>query len=133
MLLHVVLFEPKPDVTDRQQGALLASIADAARTIPSVRQFDVGRRLAGGPVYQANADGDFAFIAIVGFDDRAGLDAYLSHPAHAVLGRLFRETLARALVYDYEMRSATEGVEAILTPRRDGSRRTGEEPAAEER
>jgi len=120
MLLHVVLFDPKTDVTDRQHGALLASIADAARAIPSVRRFDVGRRLAGGPVYQANADGDFAFIAIVGFDDRAGLDAYLSHPAHAALGRLFRETQARALVYDYEMRSATDGIDGFLTPPREG-------------
>lgn len=114
MLLHLVLFEPKPDLTDAATRALLATIEHAARAIPTVRRFEVGRRLADGPSYLAGTPASFSFAAIVAFDDRAGLDAYLAHPAHVELGRLFNEALARAHVYDYELQDAAPGLGDFL-------------------
>ena len=75
----------------------------AARTIPSVRRFEVGRRLGDGPVYRVGAPPALSYMASVAFDDRAGLDAYLVHEAHVGLGRLFNQALAAAFVYDFEV------------------------------
>jgi hypothetical protein len=106
MLLHVVLFEPRPDLSDAARRALIASIERAATEIPVVRRFDVGRRLSDGPAYQVGAPPPLSYIAIVAVDDRAGLDAYLAHPVHRELGRLFGDSLAQAQVYDFEMSDA---------------------------
>jgi hypothetical protein len=106
VLLHIVLFEPRPDLSAEATRALVASIEQAARGIPSVRRFEVGRRLEGGPTYGAAASPALSYAAIVAFDDRAGLESYLAHPAHADLGRLFHESMAAALVYDCAVRDA---------------------------
>jgi hypothetical protein len=113
MVLHVVLFEPKADLADEARSALLASIDAAAQAIPSVRRFEVGRRLADGPAYQVGEERAFSFIAVVAFDDRTGLQTYLAHPAHVALGRLFHDTLARALVYDYEAHNVGDGLDVL--------------------
>jgi hypothetical protein len=102
VLLHVVLFEPRPDLSRESLAALVASIERAAREIPSVRRFEIGRRIPDGPKYLVGAPPALSYLAIVGFDDRAGLDAYLAHEAHAELGRLFNQTLTGAFVYDFE-------------------------------
>jgi hypothetical protein len=113
MVLHVVLFEPRPDLSADARRALVASIERAAREIPSVRRFEVGRRLADGPTYLVGAPPSLTYVAIVGFDDRTGLDAYLAHEAHVELGRLFNRTLSAAFVYDYEVWGA-EGAASVL-------------------
>jgi hypothetical protein len=46
------------------------------------------------------------YIAIIDFDDLAGLQMYLRHPAHQELGRLFGESLSGSLVYDFEVGGA---------------------------
>jgi hypothetical protein len=115
MVLHLVLFEPRPDLPAEAVRALVASIEAAARAIPDIRRFEVGRRLAEGPVYVVGAPPPLSFIAAVWFDDRAGLDAYLGHPAHAELGRLFNQSLAAAQVYDFEVGDAASGALTALT------------------
>jgi hypothetical protein len=114
MLLHVVLFEPRPDLSDDALRALIASIERAATEIPSVRRFEVGRRLANGPSYRVGAPPALSYCALVAFDDRAGLDAYLAHPTHAELGARFNATLAGAFVYDYEIAGAAGGLAGLL-------------------
>ena len=42
------------------------------------------------------------FLVMLQFDDAAGLAAYLQHPAHQELGERFGDSLAAALVYDFE-------------------------------
>jgi hypothetical protein len=109
VLLHVVLFEPKPDLSAESMRALIASIERAAAEIASVRRFEVGRRIPDGPAYLVGAPPALSYVAIVGFDDRAGLDTYLAHEAHVELGRLFNQTLAGAFVYDFEVNDARSG------------------------
>jgi hypothetical protein len=114
VLLHVVLFEPRPDLSIESMRALIASIERAAAEIPSVRRFEVGRRIANGPTYLVGEPPALSYVAIVGFDDREGLDAYLAHEAHVELGRLFNRTLSGAFVYDYEV-SGAKKAEGVLT------------------
>ena len=48
----------------------------------------------------------FDYAAIIEFDDRAGLLAYLEHPSHERLASSFFAAFEEALMYDYEL---TEG------------------------
>lgn len=71
--------------------------------MPSVRGVRFGRRVTHGAGYERNAPDAGAFIAIVEFADRVGLEAYLTHPAHGELGDAFGKLLSTAVVYDFEM------------------------------
>jgi hypothetical protein len=108
VLTHVVLFKPRPGLAGADADALIAAIERAARDIPAVRRFEVGRRIAMPPAYAAGAPPDFPFVAMVWVDDRAALDAYLAHPAHQALGAAFNAALGAGLVFDFD----TETVEA---------------------
>ncbi len=103
MVCHVVLFAPRPGLEPAEQEALALALERAARDIPVVRDATVGRRLPGGPAYAAAAVIDLPYAAILEFDDARALREYLAHPAHADLGRLFNESVAAAVVCDYEM------------------------------
>jgi len=99
--LHVVLFTPRPDVTDTERHTFGEALGLALTSIPSVRGYRVGRRVRTGAAYDA-LPGDFEFCAVIEFDDLDGLREYLGHPAHAELGRLFYATSGDAFAGDYE-------------------------------
>ncbi len=103
MILHLVLFTPRADLPPDERAALMSALERAIRTIPSVRNCRVGRRLRTGAGYEQGEPQDFQYCGLIEFDDRAGLEAYLVHPAHAELGRLFYETSASTLVHDFEL------------------------------
>ena len=48
------------------------------------------------------------YVAVIDFDDIAGLQTYLRHPAHGELGERFGQSLSGALVYDFEVGGAEE-------------------------
>jgi hypothetical protein len=106
MMIHVVLFRPKAGLPDSDRDAMFAALHTAATDIPSVRRFHVGARVTHGAVYEAFMSQDFPFAAIVEFDDLAGLQAYLRHPQHEAVGRLFYRLQDVALAYDYEVKPA---------------------------
>jgi hypothetical protein len=108
VLTHVVLFRPRPGLAPTDADSLVAAIERAARDIPAVRRFEVGRRTTTPPAYAAGAPPDFPFVAMVWVDDRAALEAYLAHPAHQALGAAFNAALGAALVFDFD----TEMVDA---------------------
>lgn len=113
MLIHVVLFRPKPAIADADRQAMFEALSTAASQIPTVRRFHVGSRVTHGAPYEHLMPQDFPFVAIVEFDDLDGLQAYLRHPQHERLGGLFYQLQESALAYDYESISA----EAIRTSR----------------
>ena len=102
MVLHIVLFRPKPSVSDSDRAAMFAALHAAATEVPTVRRFQVGNRVKHGRPYEQMMLEDYPFAAVVEFDDLAGLKAYLNHPQHERLGGLFYQLLEAALVYDYE-------------------------------
>ena len=85
------------------------AIERAARDIPAVRRFEVGRATANPPAYAAGAPPDFPFAAMVWVDDRAALDSYLAHPAHQALGAAFNGALGAALVFDFDSETVDGG------------------------
>ena len=104
MIAHLVLFEPRSDLTDADLHNLLEGLREAARDIPSVRQLRVGRRIHHGlPGYEQAMREDYSFAAVIEFDTVDDLRSYLAHPAHERVGRHFSESSVRALAYDYQL------------------------------
>jgi Stress responsive A/B Barrel Domain len=104
MISHVVLFQPRPDLTEAERQTVINDLRGAAATIPTVRRLRVGRRIRHGrPGYEQLMRVDYEFVVIIEFDDVDGLTAYLSHPQHDAIGGHFLRASAAALAYDYEM------------------------------
>jgi hypothetical protein len=109
MVVHVVLFQPRVGLDASTRDALMDDLRAAAREIPSIRGFRVGRRIRHSlPGYEQAMIQSYDYALIAEFDDREGLVAYLQHPAHHAIGRHFTASAERALAYDYAM----EDVEA---------------------
>lgn len=109
MIAHVVLFSPRANLSLETRRELLGSLTAAARGIPGVRRFRVGRRITHGvPGYEQAMRDEYEYAAIVEFDDLEGLKAYLAHSSHVALGEFFTFQTARSLAYDYEMMEAEE-------------------------
>lgn len=116
MIVHVVLFRPKAGLDLSVRRALAEALTRAATDIASIRRFRVGRLLATAPTYVRQGSPSFPYCGLVEFDDRDGLLAYLQHPAHAALGRLFNETLEDAWIYDFEVEEAASARALIEAP-----------------
>ena len=120
MMTHVVLFTPRGDLGEAEVARLSTALASALDGIPSVRRYQVGRRVRLGTAYDQAAPLDFSYLVVVEIDDRDGLVAYLRHPLHEALGALFYETSAIALASDFD--TVDRDVQsAVARWRRDGS------------
>lgn len=114
MIVHVILFQPRPDLTGEQRDAVFSALASAARGAPSVRSCRIGRRVKHGlPGYEESMRQDFEFAAVMEFEDVEGLRAYLEHPAHEAIGGHFSTAASSALAYDYEMVSLDEAQQLL--------------------
>ena len=111
MIAHIILFEPRPDLTPAQRADVVAALGRAAAAAPTVRSCRVGRRIKHGlPGYEQGMSQDFQFAALLEFDDVEGLREYLQHPAHVGIGAHFTSAAAAALAYDYEIVPLDEAV-----------------------
>jgi hypothetical protein len=104
MLAHVVLFRPRAELSDAEREGLVDALARALEEIPSIRRARIGRRITHGRPYEQLMRVDYPFLALLEFDDRAGLQAYLNHPVHEQLATRFFAAFEEALMYDYELR-----------------------------
>lgn len=114
MIAHFVLFRPRGDLSPAARHVLAEAFETALREIPSIRRARVGMRLLHGRVYEALMQVDYQYAAILEFDDAAGLKAYLEHPAHQQLASQFFDVFEHALMYDFDLREGTAGLEALL-------------------
>jgi stress responsive alpha/beta barrel protein len=104
MIVHVVLFSPRSDLSAADRAALLAALESAAQNIPSIKRLRIGKRVTHAlPGYEQMMRDDYEYAVIIEFDDVEGLKAYLQHPAHAAAGHHFTASAAKALAYDYEV------------------------------
>ena len=113
MIVHAVLFRPRPDLTAEQRASLVDAFSAALREISVIRRSSVGERITHGRGYERLMRTNYSHAAFLEFDDVAGLRAYLEHPAHERLGQLFFETFEEALMYDFETKDGLEGVETL--------------------
>ena len=96
MVEHLVLFKLKPDATAQQVSDMLAALERLAQQIDTVRELSCGHNFSDrGNGHQVGL--------LVRFADRAGLAAYLPHPAHqACVAEYVKPILDDVTVVDYE-------------------------------
>jgi hypothetical protein len=104
VIAHIVLLQPRPDLTEDQRRAALDTLTRAAAGMPEIRSLRLGRRVTHGlPGYEQQMTQDYEFALIIEVDDVPALKRYLTAPAHRALGDLFATATAAALAYDYDM------------------------------
>lgn len=98
MITHLVFFW-----TDKPHGETRERVLAEARkleAIPGVRHFRAGIAM---PSPRGAVDDSFAVGLAMDFDDRAGLDAYQTHPLHvAFVNDTLKPLVRRFVVYDIE-------------------------------
>jgi len=116
MIAHVVLFQPKPDLSAEEIDRFVGALAKGFREIPGIRWVRVGKRLQLGVMYAQEPDQTpYSHAAILEFDDRQSFIEYLEHPAHAEIGRRFWEACASTLILDLEtVNPVVDSLENIL-------------------
>jgi Stress responsive A/B Barrel Domain len=114
VVAHVVLFRPREGLTPDQRTALVESFSRALREIPGIRRASVGKRITHGRSYEDLMKENYAFAAVLEFDDARALAGYLEHPAHTALGERFLNSFEAALIYDYEMMEGERGFTSLL-------------------
>jgi hypothetical protein len=109
MVLRVVLFQLRAEVTDYDSRVLLASIAGAVKSVPGLVSFNVGRRIESEGAYTlgdaatGGTKAPYDYAAIFQFDTVKALHEYLTHPAQAEIRTRFAAVTSAAVTCDYEM------------------------------
>jgi hypothetical protein len=103
VIAHIVLLQPRADLTEAQRQDALATLSKAAADVPEIRGFRIGRRIKHGlPGYEQSMTLDLEYALIIELDDVDALRRYLEAPAHMALGKLFYSATSAALAYDYD-------------------------------
>ena len=96
LLRHVVLFQFKSEVTPEQVAEVVDAFAALPGKIDTIVAFEHGVDVS----VEQKAQG-FTHAFVVTFQDAAGRDTYLPHPAHQEFVKLVGPRLANVLVFDY--------------------------------
>ena len=96
VLRHIVLFAFKDDVPAAERTAILAALEGLRTTVSSLRSLEIGDNIS-----PARAQG-YTHVLCETFDDRAGLAAYVAHPAHVPVAARIRAATAQLLAVDLE-------------------------------
>jgi stress responsive alpha/beta barrel protein len=116
MIAHIVLFNPKQTAGRELLLSCAQLLERLAREVPGVIRASAGRSVsidAGYP--RPFGEKTYQNVCILEFNDKPSLLAYLNHPMHRDLGRLFWELCESAVVLETEMLDArTESLERFL-------------------
>ncbi|MGQ0433215.1 MAG: Dabb family protein [Microthrixaceae bacterium] len=88
-LRHVALFRWREGTTSAQIEAVRAGLSSLPAAVPSIRSYTHGPDAELG-------EGRWDYAVVVDFDDAAGFEAYVGHPAHVEV----RDTLIAPLLAD---------------------------------
>jgi Stress responsive A/B Barrel Domain len=95
MVDHLVFFSIREEVRQEEVEELVSSIRALGDDVPSTIDLSVGEDFSG-------RSGGYTHGIFARFEDTAGLQEYLEHPAHlAVVAKLDATTTGR-IVIDYE-------------------------------
>ena len=109
MIAHIVLFNPKPGITESSLRSFGQAIGDAFTAIPSVKRARIGRHVDVDAGYRRSfGDSAYEYSAVLEFSDIAGLVEYLRHPLHERLGSLFWENCQSAVISEVELVEAVD-------------------------
>ncbi len=93
---HVVLFKFKDTATPEQVKTIEEEFKKLPSKIDTVTGFEWGTNVSP----EGKADG-FTHCFLVTFKDKAGLEAYIPHPAHTAFIEVLKPQLDKVLVIDF--------------------------------
>lgn len=93
---HVVFFKFKDSATAEQVQGIETAFIELAKKIDTVKGFEWGTNVS-----PENLNDGFTHCFFVTFADKAGLDVYLPHPAHAEFVGQLKLILDKVCVLDY--------------------------------
>jgi len=96
LLRHVVLFEFKDGTSAEKVAEIERAFAALPEKIPAIVDFEWGTNNS-----PEGLDRGLTHCFLVTFEDEAGRDTYLPHPAHKKFVKLLRPHLEEAVVVDY--------------------------------
>jgi hypothetical protein len=94
MLIHIVCWKYKPDVSEPEREEHRSRLRSLAPIIDTVRSLSVGADML-------HLDRSFDSGLVVEFDGLAGLDAYTVHPDHQAVAALGRELAEKVVSVDF--------------------------------
>ncbi|MGB8506914.1 MAG: Dabb family protein [Pyrinomonadaceae bacterium] len=100
MLTHIVIWKYRTDVSAQARDEHAASLRRLTKIIPEVRSLEVGF-----DVLRLPRSYDLGLVAV--FDDRAGLDAYTTHPEHVKVAEMGRGLSEHIASVDFEGETST--------------------------
>lgn len=116
MIAHIVLFNPKAATSHEVLLSCAQLLERLAREVPGVVRASAGRSIALDPGYPRSfGEKTYQNVCVVEFENQTSLLAYLNHPLHRELGRLFWEMCDSAVVSESEIVDAkTESLARFL-------------------
>ena len=115
MIAHVVLFQPKADVTAAEKAALVSALQDACRDLPGLIDAHIGRAVDIGANYRAGfGETTYEYVAVLEFIDRNGVLTYLRRPEHEAVGALFWKTCEKTTIFDFEIAEVSSSAARLL-------------------
>ena len=95
MLTHIVVWKYKPEVSEEQRREHREMLRRLPHVVPGIQSFAVGADMLGLPRSYHTG-----LVAV--FQDRAGLDAYDTHPEHQAVARHGRTISEHVASVDFE-------------------------------
>jgi len=95
-LRHVVMYKFKAELSAKQ----VQEVVDAFSALPQKIDAIIGYE-AGTNVSPEGKSEGFTHVFIVTFQDEAGRDAYLKHPAHDEYVKVVKDRREKVIVFDY--------------------------------
>ncbi len=96
MVDHLVLFAVREGASAEEVEDLLASIRGLKDEVPGVVDLSVGEDFSG-------RSGEYTHALFARFEDAAGLQVYMGHPAHLAVVEKLNATTTGRIVADYEV------------------------------
>lgn len=94
MLVHIVMFQFKEENKGENLARVKAMLEALPAQIDTLKSMEVGIDIS-----HSERSFDLSLISL--FDDQAGLDVYVPHPAHQEVVKIIKEVTVLSKVVDY--------------------------------
>lgn len=94
MLVHIVMFQFKEENKEANMIRVKEMLEALPAKIDTLKNMEVG-------IDVSRSERSFDMVLVSQFDDQAGLDVYVPHPAHQEVVSIIKEVTTLSKVVDY--------------------------------